>query len=82
MVFPPPPWSPETNPTQEVFRAQNGSKTAQISVRNVEWGQEQSYFFTFFGHDQIQLTISSRTFLVRKMTTNFFIKKITFWSLD
>ena len=32
---------------QPFFRAQIGSKTAQISVRNVEWGQEQSYFFTF-----------------------------------
>ena len=60
------------------LRAHIASKTNQTSVWNLEWGKEQSCFFSSLGQNQMQLTISCRIFLVTKVTTDFFIKKITF----
>ena len=60
------------------LRAHIASKTNQTSVWNLEWGKEQSCFFSSLGQNQMQLIISCRIFLVTKVTTDFFIKKITF----
>lgn len=60
------------------LRAHIASKTNQTSVWNLEWGKEQNCFFSSLGQNQMQLISSCRIFLVTKVTTDFFIKKMAF----
>ena len=60
------------------LRAHIASKTNQTSVWNLEWGKEQNCFFSSLGQNQMQLISSCRIFLVTKVTTDFFIKEMTF----
>ena len=60
------------------LRAHIVSKTNQTSVWNLEWGKEQNCFFSSLGQNQMQLIISCSNFLVTKVTTDFFIKEMTF----